>query len=219
MIGGLLIAMWNYMGWDNASTIAQEVERPQRTYPRAMIVAVMVVALSYIVPVVAIWMTGLHPSQWETGSWAELGGIGRRPVAACRARTGRHDERVRHVQFAGDELLATAAGDGAGWDAAENIRQSGQRRRAPWVSILVCAIGWAMCLGLGFERLVTIDMLIYGSSLTLEFMALVVLRIREPKLPRTFRVPGGLFGAVGVAPMLLIGYAIVQRSTTSRSWE
>src|SRR5262249_42576331 len=33
IIGGLLIAMWNYMGWDNASTIAAEVERPQRTYP------------------------------------------------------------------------------------------------------------------------------------------------------------------------------------------
>jgi amino acid transporter len=33
LIGGMLIAMWNYMGWDNASTIATEVERPQRTYP------------------------------------------------------------------------------------------------------------------------------------------------------------------------------------------
>src|SRR5438094_5689728 len=29
LIVGLLICMWNYMGWDNASTIANEVERPQ----------------------------------------------------------------------------------------------------------------------------------------------------------------------------------------------
>src|SRR5437879_13473765 len=75
MIGGLLIAMWNYMGWDNASTIAAEVERPQRTYPRAMLVAVAIVALTYIVPVAAVWMTGLAPSAWETGSWAELASI------------------------------------------------------------------------------------------------------------------------------------------------
>ena len=27
-IGGMLIAMWNYMGWDNASTIAAEVSAP-----------------------------------------------------------------------------------------------------------------------------------------------------------------------------------------------
>ena len=86
------------------------------------------------------------------------------------------------------------------------------RTRAPWVAILVCAIGWAMCLGLGFERLVTIDILLYGASLGLEFVALIVLRIREPELPRPFRVPGGMFGAVavGIAPMLLLGFSIVR---------
>src|SRR5207249_4126778 len=35
-----LTSLW-LMGWDNASTIAQEVERPQRTYPRAMIATVI----------------------------------------------------------------------------------------------------------------------------------------------------------------------------------
>src|SRR2546428_13158093 len=79
------------------------------------------------------------------------------------------------------------------------------RRRAPWVAIVVCAIGWALCLGLGFERLVTIDILLYGTSLSLEFVALVALRIREPQLPRPFRVPGGMSGAVpaGTAPTFL----------------
>jgi len=33
-IGGMLIAMWNYMGWDNASTIATEVDKPKQIYPR-----------------------------------------------------------------------------------------------------------------------------------------------------------------------------------------
>ena len=47
------------MGWDNASTIATEVERPQRTYPRAMLVAVCIVAVSYILPFAAMWLTGL----------------------------------------------------------------------------------------------------------------------------------------------------------------
>src|SRR5260370_15411775 len=86
------------------------------------------------------------------------------------------------------------------------------RRRAPWVAIIALAIGWACCLGLGFERLVTIDILIYGASLSLEFMALVVLRIREPRLKRPFRVPGGMFGAVavGIAPVLLLGFDLVR---------
>jgi amino acid transporter len=91
------------------------------------------------------------------------------------------------------------------------------RTRAPWVSILVLAIAWAACLGIGFERLVTLDILIYGASLMLEFVALVVLRVREPDMPRPFRVPGGLPGAIalGVCPALLLIFAVV-RSESER---
>src|SRR5256886_7860190 len=87
--------------------------------------------------------------------------------------------------------------------------------RAPWVAIIVCAIGWATCLGLGFERLVTIDILLYGASLLLEFAALIVLRVREPELHRPFRVPGGTFGAiaVGIPPMLLLGFDLARSQT------
>ena len=41
----------------------------------------------------------------------------------------------------------------------------------------------------------TLDLLLYGLSLILEFVALVVLRVREPDLPRPYRVPGGLAAA------------------------
>ena len=72
LLGGTLIAMWNYMGWDNASTIALEVERPQRTYPRAMIAAVVLVSLSYVLPVLAVRMTGLPASAFAQFSKKEL---------------------------------------------------------------------------------------------------------------------------------------------------
>jgi amino acid transporter len=66
-------------------------------------------------------------------------------------------------------------------------------------------------LGLGFQRLVELDVILYGSALLLEFVALVALRIREPNLPRPFRVPGGLPVAVllGVGPAILLLLAIV----------
>ena len=85
-----------------------------------------------------------------------------------------------------------------------------RRAGVPWVSIVVLATAWALCLGLGFERLVTLDILIYGASLLLEFVALVVLRVTEPELPRPFKVPGGKGGAIliGVCPMLLLGFAL-----------
>ena len=86
------------------------------------------------------------------------------------------------------------------------------KTKAPWVAILVCAGCWALCLGLKFEKLVTLDIMLYGASLMLEFVTLVVLRIREPELKRGFRVPGGLTGAVmaGVFPLLLMSLAMVK---------
>jgi hypothetical protein len=56
---------------------------------------------------------------------------------------------------------------------------------------------------------VQLDIILYGVSLVLEFVALAVLRVREPDLPRTFRVPGGLPGviAMGVPPTLILGAA------------
>jgi amino acid transporter len=85
------------------------------------------------------------------------------------------------------------------------------RTGAPWVAILVCAAGWALCLGLGFERLITLDVLLSGASVVLEFAALYALRVKEPGLNRPFRVPGGMPGAalIGVCPLLLLGISVL----------
>jgi amino acid transporter len=209
--GGLLIAMWNYMGWDNASTIAAEVERPHRTYPRAMLAAVAIVSLSYILPVAAAWMTRLPASAFETGSWADvaalLGGEWLR-VALVLGGMMSGFGMFNALVMSYSRLPLAMAQDGM---LPRVFARVHPKTRAPWVAILVCALGWALCLGLGFERLVTIDILIYGISLTLEFVALAVLRVREPKLHRPFRVPGGMFGAVmaGAAPIALLGLAFV----------
>jgi len=87
-----------------------------------------------------------------------------------------------------------------------------EKTQTPWVAILVCAGSWALCLGLGFSRLVTLDIMLYGASLMLEFVTLVALRIREPELKREFKVPGGMVGAIscGIFPLLLMSLAMIE---------
>jgi amino acid transporter len=82
-------------------------------------------------------------------------------------------------------------------------------RGVPWVSVLLCGLAWALALKLPFERLISIDLILYGSSLLLEFVALVVLRLREPNLDRPFKA-GNLAAAalLGVGPAALIAYAL-----------
>ena len=212
ILGGLLICMWNYMGWDNASTIATEVERPQRTYPRAMLAAVVIVALSYVLPFAAMWMTHLSPTAWETGSWADIAGLLGGPLLRIGVVLGGMISAFgmfNALVMSYSRLPLAMAQDGMLPGIFGKLQK---RSRAPWVAIIALAIGWAMCLGLGFARLVTLDILLYGASLVLEFAALAVLRFREPELPRPFRVPGGWFGAIaiGIPPALLLGFSVAR---------
>ena len=217
LLGGVLVAMWNYMGWDNASTIAQEVERPQRTYPRAMIAAVILVALTYVLPFVAVYLTGIPASVFGAdGSWATVAGaMGGKilgfewlrfliVLGGMMSALGMFNALVMSYS----RLPLAMARDGM---LPNVFAKRNARTQAPWVAIIVCTTCWAMCLKLGFKRLVTLDIMLYGASLMLEFVTLVVLRIREPELKRAFRVPGGLAGAIccGIFPLLL-SLAIVE---------
>ena len=217
LLGGFLIAMWNYMGWDNASTIAREVERPQRTYPKAMIAAVILVALTYVVPFAAVYLAGVPAAAFAgDGAWAQVAGLiggswrGANWLGFLLVLGGMMSAfgMFNALVMSNSRLPLAMAQDGM---LPRVFGKTLVRTRAPWVAIAVLATGWALCLGLGFERLVTLDIILYGASLMLEFVTLVVLRIREPGLKREFRVPGGLVGAVlvGVFPLLLLGLAVL----------
>src|SRR5262249_34876580 len=150
-----LIAMWNYMGWDNASTIAKEVHHPQKTYPRAMLVSVILISLSYLLPVLAVYITGLPSSAFETGSWADIAGLiagNWLRVALVLGGMLSGFGMFNALVMSYSRLPFAMAQDGMLPSAFAKVdRQSG----APWVAIVACAAGWALCLGLGFERLIT----------------------------------------------------------------
>src|SRR5271157_686104 len=223
LLGAVLVAMWNYMGWDNASTIAQEVERPQRTYPRAMIAAVVLVALTYVLPFLAVYFTGIPASAFGSdGAWATIAGlIGGKilgfewlrfliVIGGMMSAFGMFNALVMSYS----RLPLAMARDGM---LPKVFAKTTAKSQTPWVAILVCASCWALCLGLGFKKLVTLDIMLYGASLMLEFVTLVVLRIREPELKREFKVPGGLVGAIscGIFPLLLMSLAVVASESAS----
>jgi amino acid transporter len=211
LLAAILVAMWNYMGWDNASTVAEEVENPQRTYPSVMIIALAVIMLSYIVPVAAVWSAHLPVNAWETGSWASIAGtvvgpwLGVAVVAGALVSTA---GILNSLTMSYSRLPVAMAEDGYLLKAFTLKLGNG----APWFAIVVCGLAWGLSLKLSFDRLIMLDILLYGASLVLEFVALVVLRIREPELPRPFRVPGGLPVAVllGMGPTALLVVALIK---------
>lgn len=210
LLTGILVAMWNFMGWDNASTVAGEVEDPQRTYSRAMFITCLLVALAYLIPVSACWLSGIDPAAWSTGAWANVAGsIGGRwlflAVVFGGILFGVGMFNSLHMSYT--RVPFAMAEDKWLPPAFTRLNRFG----VPWVSVIVCAVAWVAALSLGFVKLIELDVAIYGLSLVLEFAALIALRVKEPDLPRPFRIPGGMLGAVLIAigPTVLIGLAVL----------
>jgi amino acid transporter len=211
LLGGVMIAMWNYMGWDNASTVAGEVDNPQRTYPLAMMGAVALVAATYVLPVLFIGMTGVNPADWDTGSWVNVAQLYGGKYLGISVVIGGMICGVgmfNALVMSYSRLPLALAEDGYLPKVFTRTLKSG----TPWIAVIACSLAWMAALGLNFERLVVLDILLYGLSLILEFCALVALRLREPEMPRPFKIPGGIVGAVliGALPTLLIIAALVR---------
>jgi amino acid transporter len=203
----ILVAMWNYMGWDNASTVAREVDNPRRNYPRAMIASTVLVTVTYVIPLASMAYAGVSAGSFSTGSWADVARTMAGPwlgfaivVGGTLTSVGMFNALT--MSYARLPMVLAEDGMLPGALARKN------HRGVPWFAVVACAVAWALALRFSFERLISLDLILYGSSLILEFIALVVLRLREPALERPFRA-GSLVSAcmIGAVPTALILYA------------
>ncbi len=207
---GMAVVIWNFIGWDNASTVQGEVVDAGRTYPRALALALPLIALGYLIPVSAT-LAATDWSQWRDGGWPAIaiaaGGSFGRPLSVLIALAGMISalalfnalllvySRIPLV-VAEDRLLPTALGQ---TDA----------RGTPRNAIIVSAICYSVFALLPFSQLVVADVLLYAMAIALEFASLVVLRRREPLLRGSFRIPVGQPGVIALAALPMIVLLIV----------
>ncbi|MEY2668525.1 MAG: hypothetical protein RJA59_1163 [Pseudomonadota bacterium] len=208
-VAGLVLAMWNYTGFDNAGTFAAEVRDPQRNYPRAMLLSIALITGVYVAAVLGASTSGMPPEAWVEGSWVDvgrrLGGEGL-ALAVALGATLCAGGMFLAALLSWSRLAEAMALDG--WLPASLARRDA-RNGTPTAAVVLGGALSALFLGLGLKRLVEIYVLLYGAALLLEFAALVALRLREPELPRPFRVPGGALGCalLAVPPALLLAVA------------
>jgi amino acid transporter len=170
--------------------------------------------VTYIVPLAAVGIAGIPADQFSTGAWTDAARTIVGPGLAFAVVLGgmlNGAGMFNALMMSYARVPYALAQDGLLPRFLTRTTCAGPTRApVPWASVLVCAVAWALALRLSFERLISIDLVLYGVSLLLEFVALVVLRLREPDLVRPFRIPGGLPAAIaaGVGPAVLIAFAL-----------
>jgi len=204
---GLSLALWNWIGWDNASTVCGEIEDAGRTYPRALALAVPLVALGYFVPL----LPALAASDWRTwreGGWPDIareiaGPIGPAlGVALIVLAMLSATAMFNSLLLAYSRIPLSVAEDGLlpRWLAVVD------ERGVPVRSILLASTLYSVLALLPFGELISADVLLYALALGLEFAALIQLRRAEPQLRGPFRLPLGRRGLIVLAlcPMLIL---------------
>ena len=198
LILGLSIGMWMYSGYESMSTLAGEIEEPQRIIPKALMLALPFVALMYLLPTIASLAAY---GQWELFSvdggdgrvsfvdiGRALGGTALGQALLASAVLGNLALYLDYMA-SGARPLRALAQDGL---LPRFLAKTGSQSGTPIAAIAVIAICNAVLVVGPFQSLVIIDVLLMVTSYALIFCAAVTLRITEPTLDRPFLIPGGL---------------------------
>jgi len=203
---GLAIGMWMYSGYESMSTVAGEIKDPQ-VIPRATLITVPLIMAVYILPT----MGGLASlGQWS--EWASEGGLSYGDVVTQVAPAlGVFFVFVAIIaQFSIFNTYIASGSRGFFALAEDNLApgilvRCSKDRGVPYVAVLSLGIfSLFMCM-FPFGVIVVVDVMLFMSAYALIFISACILRVREPDLPRPFKVPVGTKVFIGMCiPALII---------------
>jgi amino acid transporter len=202
---GLALGLWLYSGYEQLSTVAEEVENPQRAYPRALAVVVPLSIAAYFLPTLAGLGSAGNWEQWHTGYFSEaarlIGGPWLGTWMTLAAMVG-------FVALLNSTVLTTtrmpfAMAEDGYLPAALTRKHS--RYGTPWIAIVVSAVIYALLAWQSLAQLISVYIWLRSATTVLTVLSAWKLRRTRPEMPRAFVIPGGRVGLfyVVAAPVVM----------------
>jgi len=202
---------FSFIGLDAVSTAGDEVMEPQKTMPRALIAALLTVTGVYVL--VALAALGTQPWQ-DFGEQQQAGlatildnvthGMWASTILAAGAVISIFS--VTLVTLYGQTRILFAMGrDGL---LPSRLAQVNQRTMTPVSNTVIVAIAVSLLAAfIPLQKLA--DMVSIGTltAFIVVSVGVIILRVREPDLPRAFKVPG--YPVTPVLSVLACGYILV----------
>jgi amino acid transporter len=213
---GLALGLWLYSGYEQLSTVAEEVENPQRAYPRALAMVVPLSIAAYFLPTLAGLASAGNWEQWHTGYFSDaakiIGGslFGRPWLGTWMTLAA----MVANVALLNSTVLTTtrmpfAMAEDGYLPAALTRKHS--RYGTPWLAILVSAIIYALLAWQSLGQLISVYIWLRSATTVLTVLSAWKLRRTRPEMPRAFLIPGGRMGLLYVvaAPVVMALVALL----------
>jgi len=206
----LYYVMWNFLGWDNATTYAEEVDKPIKSYLKAIALTFCMVFVLYGLSIYIAQASGINYQELEEKGFPQLGMmIGGKWLGSLLAIAGMASMLgIFSAVLLSMSRIPKAMADDKLLPAKLNSIHS--RFNTPHVSIIVCAIVVSIMVNFDFEELVILDVMLYGAGLVLEMVSLIALRIKEPNTYRPFKIPLKTWGLciMVLSPLTLLVIAL-----------
>lgn len=191
---GLTLAMWFYSGFTEVSSAAEEIKRPERIIPLALLIVAPLVVLSYVAPTVAGLMALNDWPTWESGQFATMGRVlGGRILGGWIFLGGVASFTVIFMSYLlwYSRLTWAMAADRI---LPRFLAKLHPKYGTPHRTLLVYALGFAMLVALPFPDLLVLNVWVFGAyDLTLVFSAVRARTVYADR-PPGFRIPGGNLG-------------------------
>jgi len=216
---GLYTVMWNFIGWDNVTTYAEEVDRPVRTYLISIFTAFVLIFLVYFLAVLVAQQSGVDLAKLEKEGFPIVGLlVGGRWLGTLLSFGGLASTLGLYsaVLLSVSRVPKVMADDGL---LPQKINKLHPRYKTPYVSILICSVVISFMVLWTFTDLLIIDVTVYGAALFLEFASLIIFRIKFPGLHRPFKIPLNVFGLCLMSFLPLLVYLIALSGAFSASKE
>jgi amino acid transporter len=209
---GLALAMWNYAGYEQLSSMTGEMKNPQQTFVRLLAWNTPMNVLTYILPTTLALAVLGNWQEWQTnyivtasrligGEWLGAAML----IAAMIGTLSLSNSTILYTT----RIPATMAEDGylPAW-----LGKIHPRFRTPAHAIALSAIVYCVLARFNVEDLVNIYIWTRIATTLLTVLAAWQMRRKLPDARRSFRIPGGAFGMayILIFPAILCAVKVLQ---------
>jgi amino acid transporter len=217
---GLALGLWLYSGYEQLSSVAEEVDHPQRTYPRALALVVPLSIATYFFPTLFSLAALGDWTKWHTGYFsiaAQIVGGRWLGIWMTLAAMVTNLALLNATVLTSTRMPSTMAEDGY---LPAALTKKHHRYGTPWIAVIVSSAIYALLASHTVTQLLTVYIWLRIGVTVLTVLAAPRMRQKAPEAARSFRIPWGRTGLwyVVIAPLVMSVVALVGSDPFARHW-
>jgi amino acid transporter len=205
---GLALGLWLYSGYEQCSTVAEEVENPQRSYPLALMIVVPLSIAVYFLPTLASLAALGNWHSWHTRYFSDAAQLIGGPWLGSWMTMA---AMITNLSLLNATVLTSTRMPFAMAEdkyLPHGFTRVHPRFGTPWIAIIVSGVIYGALAVHSLVQLITIYNWLRVATTVMTVLAAWQLRRKMPEMKRPFVIPGGKLGLIAVVGAVILMSAV-----------